>query len=293
MIGNLIYSRKIVPISLMLVVLIIINMGCRANDVKEKAEESPHQVIVVGINPPEEFDFLKKSDIYDIREKFINEYPLLLKTVYSGEYKPSEEVFGQVEDGKSWWGTLGIYHYGPGEKSIDGPSEESRFVCNPYIPVALCERWARGIQDPNLKPEAVFPEPVEIKWDISDKVVFVKYNVKDYLKKSGEVGDPRAKELKLIAYNARDLGYGYFYIYPDEAKNVSIANQNEALHIPQFLHTGNDSGYPGGSNNMSPGFPPLNVELKDLPARLMVGLWKEKPADLKAKPDIIEIMEIE
>ncbi len=283
--------RYFLPILVM--VFLIFSSGCRGNSAVEREKNSAKQEIKVKVNPPEEFDFLKKSEIYEIRKKQVNTYPSLLKAFYSGDYEPSEEVFGQIEDGKSWWGILGIYHYGPGIKSIEGPSEESRFICNPYIPVALSERWARGITDPRVKPEAIFPEPLEVKWDINEKTVKVKYNVSDYLMKSDELHDPRARELKLIAYNAKDLGYGYFLIYPNRTENLTITPQNEALFIPQFLHTGSDSGYPGGSNNMSPGFPPLNIELKKLPARLVIALWKEKPADLKAKPDIMEILEME
>lgn len=273
--------------------LIIASAGCKGNETAGNINDPVSRQIEVRVNPPEEFDFLKKSEIYEIRKKSVNAYPLLLKAFYTGEYKPLEEIFGQIEDGKSWWGTLGIYHYGPGLKSIEGPSEESRFICNPFIPVALCERWARGIRDPQLKPEAIFPEPVTVVWDIPGKKVTVKYNVENYLKKSEEVGDKRAGELKLIAYNAKDLGYGYFHIYRGQTENVDINPQSEALLIPQFLHTGNDSGYPGGSNNMSPGFPPLNIKLNSLPARLTVGLWKKKPSDLKSVPDITEVLEME
>ena len=293
-----VYGRILYLLPVLLLISLVFSAGCGGNSSVgaggEPIQDEPTpQEIEVQINPPEEFDFLNKSDIYEIRKKFVNAYPSLLKAIYSGEYQPSEEVFGQIEDGKSWWGTLGIYYYGPGEKSIEGPSEESRFICNPYIPVALCERWARGITDPEVKPEAIFPRPLTVKWDITQKVVNVKYNVEDYLKKSDEVGDSKARELKLIAYNAKDLGYRYFYIYPDQLENITITPQDEALLIPQFLHVGTDSGYPGGSNNMSPGYTPLNIELKDLPAKLVIALWKEKPSDLKTKPDFMEIMEME
>ena len=74
-------------------------------------------------------DLMKKTEILELREKYVSEYPELLNAAY----KPSEDVFGQVEDGKPWWGILGISYYGSGQKSIEGPSKDSRYIINPFL----------------------------------------------------------------------------------------------------------------------------------------------------------------
>ncbi len=85
--------------------------------------------INIGINPMIELDFLTKEDIYDIRSKYVLLHPELLP----GSYNPSEEVFGQIASGKPWWGILGLSYYGDGEKSIEGNSEDSRLLVNPFL----------------------------------------------------------------------------------------------------------------------------------------------------------------
>lgn len=83
----------------------------------------------IAINDMTELDWMKKSEILDLREKYVNEHLNLV----DGMYKPSEKVFGQMAEGKPWWGTLGISYYGSGKKSIEGPSKESRSIVNPFF----------------------------------------------------------------------------------------------------------------------------------------------------------------
>ena len=59
-------------------------------------------------------------------------------------------MFGQVEDGRPWWGIEGQYFHGPGQRSIEGPSEESCFVLNPFLLVAVdftgLTPWSPGFE---------------------------------------------------------------------------------------------------------------------------------------------------
>ena len=246
--------------------------------------------VAVKINPMEEFDFKKKSEIYEIRKTYVNAYPQLVKLLVSGEYEPSDEIFGQIEDGKGWWGILGICYYGPGEQSIEGDSEESRFICNPFIPSAPAETRARKITDPDLEPKAIYPEPVSINWDTKNMIVTAKYDMTTYLKESEIYGYDYASEMKLVSYNAKDLGFLYFYIDSDESENVKINIQENATLIPQFIHVGFESGYPGGCNNMSPAFTPLIITVEKVPAKVTVKYWREMPGSVENSPDLKEIL---
>ena len=79
-----------------------------------------------------ELDRLSKADVLRLRRQAVmTQAPLL-----AADYVPSEAVFGQIVDGAPWWGIEGQFRHGPGPRSIEGPSEESRFILNPFLLVA-------------------------------------------------------------------------------------------------------------------------------------------------------------
>ena len=280
----------------LLLALIMFQTGCSEIKKALPKKKIPYKgadKIDFKINPMMELDFKKKSEVYDIRKKYVNEYPELAKYLAQGEYKPSEEVFGQIQDGKSWWGILGICYYGNGKKSIEGPSEETRFLCNPYLIIGLCELYARHVNDPSLKPKAIYATPESCCWDMKNREILIKYNVSDYLKEAKKYHYPGPEKMYLVAYNAKDLGFKYFYILPGGAENIKFEEQKEARVIPQYIHVGGSSGYPGGSNNMSPAFKPLDIEVEKTPAKVTVKLWKEMPKNIEAKCDMTVVLEME
>ena len=67
-----------------------------------------------------------KKEIYDIRKKYV-----ATSIFASKDYQPSEDVFGQIEDGKPWWGLEG-YACHRGDNSY-GVSQVSRFINNPAV----------------------------------------------------------------------------------------------------------------------------------------------------------------
>ena len=81
----------------------------------------------IKLNPMIELDFKTKDDIYRIRREYVFQYPQLVQA----DYRPEESVFGQIVDNKPWWGIAGHFYYGSGKNSIEGPSEESRFIVTP------------------------------------------------------------------------------------------------------------------------------------------------------------------
>jgi hypothetical protein len=257
-----------------------------------KKENLPDKTLL-KINDMIELDGKTKAEVYQIRSEYVNQKPEMVKALYNGEYKPSDEVFGQITDGKTWWGILGICYYGNGEKSIEGPSEESRFIANPYLLVGLCENFASRVNDHLLEPKAIYAEPCDLVWDLKNSTVRVTYNLTKYFSEAKRYHLYHYDDMYLVSYNARDLGFPYIYINPSETKNVNFTESKEPIAIPFFIHTGGSSGYPGGSNNMSPNFPPLDIKVTSLPAKISVKLWREKPQDIYVQPDLTYIIEME
>ncbi|MCP4594805.1 MAG: hypothetical protein GY842_29080, partial [bacterium] len=91
------------------------------------------ETYAVVLNRPVELDFLSKADVLRFRRDAVAQHPRLIDP----DYSPSRAVFGLIEDGLPWWGNAGQYFHGPGAKSIEGPSEESRYIVNPLLLVAV------------------------------------------------------------------------------------------------------------------------------------------------------------
>ncbi|MBI4845608.1 MAG: hypothetical protein HY810_03925 [Candidatus Omnitrophica bacterium] len=262
---------------------------------KKKSEYTQTQVIsiegsevsagevYVRINPMIELDFKSKEEIYELRRKYVLEYPEL----FDGQYQPSQDVFGQIESERPWWGILGLSYYGDGEQSIEGPSEESRFIANPFLLVGITEASAHRINNKKLEPEPVYPKPSNLIWDKQNRRASVRYDTKSFFSLREKFNYQDDFEMELIAYNARDLGYNYLYVVLEESKNIDYSgNDNQAVIIRQFIHLGGSCGYPGGGNNMSPYQPELIFKVKALPAYLLLKLWKSQPPDVSQEADM-------
>lgn len=252
--------------------------------------------VSVGIRKPECFNGKTRDEVLQLRQKAIdaNSNFLLFR------YRPNMEVFGRVEDKKPWWGLAGEAVYGKGSKSPTGLSEESRFILNPYLLVgadsATSGIWNQAkIQPADLNnpdfPFAWLPEQLQI--DLRNKRGSVAYNVSSFIQAINKTGKLMAEEkpngFSLIAYNARDFGYRYLFIDPNQSKNiVNSENVQNPVFIPQMLHCGGSCGYPGGCNNMSPFVAEIDrLHLSRLPATAVVKLWKDRPFSADQDPDFV------
>ena len=90
----------------------------------------------------------------------------------------------------------------------------------------------------------------------------------------------------IVAYNARDFGFSYFYIDRARSENISSKSAKEPASINQYIHCGGSCGYPGGCNNMSPDQSELKIKVSALPAEAHIKLWKNKPAGKDQAPDM-------
>jgi hypothetical protein len=250
--------------------------------------------IDIPIVPPADFNFKSRAEILQMRQREVLKHPELLK----GTYVPDKDVFGQMVDGKPWWGTLGEAFYGRGEKSIRGEAEESRFILNPFL---LAGEPSIAGFDKSIVTESaaisrrfpLFYKPTGLRWWPKEGKAQVTYEITAYknemrfkLALSQFTVNPN---LHLEVINARDLGLAYFYIPPAWAYNIGMSSPMSGPKlIPQYIHCGGSCGYPGGCNNMSPAFADLDsFTFTSLPARLCLMFWKHAPATGKEKPDMI------
>jgi hypothetical protein len=230
--------------------------------------------LVIPINDPANLNNLSKAAVLALRTRAVGERPELV----NGNYVPSESVFGQIVDGAPWWGIEGQFLNGPGNRSIEGAAEESRFLLNPFLLVApeFSDWWQQG--PPGVPLTCL---PLALIWSPREAYGEVSYDAEC-------IRARQRPEFDLIAYNARDLGLGHIYVSYADSKNVTKHLQSsDAYANPQFIHKGGSCGYPGGCNNMSPATPPIDgIQLEGLPATVVVWLWRAPPASIAQAPDM-------
>jgi len=244
----------------------------------------------IPVNGMEELNFKTKQEIYALRKQQIFEHKDLVDS-----YEPMEAVFGQIADGKPWWGIYGIYGSGPGEKSIEGPSEESRFLLNPYLLVGLSETGAFISTDPSDRKTMCYPEPTSIKWQADECLETIEYDVERYFVYLTKIRVPAAYQRKLsfVTFNARDLGFNYLQFDREKSNGIAWADTTgNVLPIIQFIHCGGSCGYPGGCNNMSPHQKEMTIEVARTPARACLKLWRTHPRDTGGRPDMTVIIDM-
>ncbi len=256
---------------------------------KGEAKEGSAYPVNVNINPMIELDFKTKAEIYNIRKSYVLQHPELIR----GDYQPAEAVFGQIQDNRPWWGILGLSYYGPGKQSLEGLSEESRFLVNPFVFVGLDEGLAYTEKNKKLNPIPIYPEASALFWSSDRALARVTYDIGSFWKKQKNFGRPKKNRFNLIAYNARDFGFNDLYVVPEKSKNIiSLNPTGKPVAIRQFIHNGESCGYPGGCNNTSPDQPELKIEVTGLPALVFIKLWHHNPGNLSQSPDMIFIVDI-
>jgi hypothetical protein len=267
-------------IAAILVVVWVLKMPNRNQNTLAIAEVAKAESVDVVIQSPIELDFLSKSEIYQLRREAVEQYPQL----YISDYAPSKSVFGQIVDGLPWWGLEGQFFYGNGEKSISGPSEESRFLLNPYLLVAadFYDDWRGRITADQVSSFPLTCLPRRLRWYPPESRAEVTYDAA-CVRRGGHF------TFGLIAYNGRDWHLDHLYVsYPDSLNITKSDMPTKVYPNPQYIHQGNSCGYPGGCNNMSPYTPEIShLVITALPAKTTVWLWEHKPTSTQATPDMV------
>jgi ribosomal protein L40E len=244
------------------------------------------EAIDIFVQAPSELDTLTKEEVQGLRIESVYRYPELL---FSG-YEPFSGVFGEIVDGLPWWGVAGKFYYGPGEQSIEGPSNESRYILNPYLLVGAepCGGFDKNRVSEELIRRPGFPfycPAQQLSWEPAEPSAEVTYS-------ANCVAQRNYSCFNLIAYNARDLNLNYIYVSYENSTNISKSDPpTEASEIPQYIHQGDSCNYPGDCNIMSPDTPELdNLRVVGLPARAEIWLWKEEPESLETTPDLTYVI---
>jgi hypothetical protein len=236
----------------------------------------------VALQPLGELDFKSRAEVYELRSEAVNRYSQLV----AADYRPSDAVFGQIVDGLPWWGTLGGAHYGRGEQSIKGPSEQSRSILNPFL-LAVPEfylQWDAAIVEKARTQGPEYPlycHPYRLRWFPASAQAEVTYN-------AACLEWNNAYFFSLLAYNARDWNLNHIFVSYQDSHNVTKPDLPVAAYRnPQFLHRGNSCGYQGGCNNISPATPPIdNIQITAWPAEIVIWFWRNDPGPTIASPDM-------
>ncbi|MBP5535113.1 MAG: hypothetical protein J6Y03_06405 [Alphaproteobacteria bacterium] len=227
------------------------------------------ETVSFPINPPREYDFKNKKEIFSVRKKMLKKYPIF----FSGKYEPTGPVFARIEDGKPWWGLQGIECKGPGNNSIDGASEESRFIDNPFLLIGI-DQATVGNSGANARCAGNYPKPSNLKLDTEKKAFSVIYSL--------------VSSNALYTFAARNaLDFGAKYAYADEVTGIEFTQPDNVstmiYEFRDFIHVGNSCGYVGGCNNGSPAQQELDFRVPKGKGSIHFKLWKKKP-DTKEQP---------
>lgn len=245
----------------------------------------------VNVKHPITLGYKSKAEVFAIRKAAVNE-----SIFKNPAYTPSDEVFGQIEDGKPWISLNGCTNMEDGKSPITGESEESRFILNPSALVMLNYPFGAWCNQGEHSPHIV---PKEIKYAPEKKEIVVIY---DRLNKHTLTNNAY---FELCGINARDLGYKYIYV--DKSKStydlqfVNSDNVGSSVtEFQDFLHTGGSCGHESGCNNGSPNQPMLQFENSHQAGtqykknkEIYIKLWKNRPSSPYQEADMVERIIIE
>jgi hypothetical protein len=280
----------IVEVFLMYVIGVLLTIRTKPNrNILAVGELAVVEEVNVAIQKPMELDGKRKSGVYVLRAVTANRYPELL----ARKYRPADQVFGMIENNLPWWGITGQFYYGPGERSIEGPSEESRFLTNPYMLVAAdpVYTWNGRVTE-----NQVLQDGFQFLCDPPRRLLWYPQESQAYLTYSAQCASKLGyRQIDLIAYNARDLNLKYIYVSYADSLNVTKQEIPEsAIEIPHYIHQGDSCGYPKGCNNLSPATPELDgLLITGFPAQIVIWLWEEKPNSVDQEPDMVYVIRFE
>lgn len=243
----------------------------------------------LGVNSLVYLSGKSKSDIYRLRRKYVAQ-SLFAKP----NYQPSEEVFGGIVDGKPWIDANPCSIGSSRRQGTNSFSEESRFITNPNMLVAIEYPFSFSNQPSNWCEDSINQlVPKEINYSKENNEIIVVYNQLPFM---APVGNKWFYVFNGL--NARDLGYKYAYV--DNSKSTykphytdSTNISNSVIEFQNYIHLGGSCGYESGCNNGSPRqtyleFQDNFTEYKYKYREIYIKLWKNRPASKNSPADITE-----
>lgn len=253
--------------------------------------------IEVPFNGTMDINFKTRDEVVNIRRNMAMRGNLG-QLIVGGTYKPSE-VFADIADEKGWISLKArtLQLFGSGVDPIDGQAKESRFICAPYLLIAPDiklekqpdidrNRWS--IQKLAASQYPMQCPPRKIMFDAVNASEEATYDVTAYRNElNAYLRTPISLDklsFNLVAYNARDFGYYWFYVKPEPTSTNLKKTPHwvrQATDIKQILalvsSTWNDMK--GDSEEMQ------RWGFTGVPAKMVISLWKNKPADVTDKAD--------
>ena len=263
--------------------------------------QGPLSLAVAGLV---DLDYLGKDGVLSLRRDAVLRHAGLLL----GEYSASPAIFADIEDGRPWWGLAGRFYFGAGDRSPEGLTQHSETILNPYLLVGddfwhdSPVEWDQGKVTAQSVTQPVFqflPRLLSLTWWAGESRAEATYDYSGFVERQSPLLDPatsfRDPRLDLIAVNARDLGLSYIHV--DVARSVNVGQagrRTEAAAIRQFFHAGRSCGIQGGCNNLSPRSPEIEaLVIEALPARIVIRLWRDRPASVLQRPDFAFTVNVE
>lgn len=261
----------------------------REERIKQHQEYSQNLGEKLGVNPLAYLSGKPKSAIYRLRKKYVAQ-----SLFANPNYQPSEAVFGGIVDGKPWIDANPCSIDGSKRQGTNGFSEESRFITNPNMLVAIEYPFSFSNQPNNWCEDSINQlVPQEINYSKEKNEIIVVYNQLPFMA-------PVGKKWFYVfnGLNARDFGYKYAYV--DNTKSTykpqytdSTNISNSVVEFQNYIHLGGSCGYESGCNNGSPRqtyleFQDNFTEYKYQYREIYIKLWKNRPASKNSPADITE-----
>lgn len=246
--------------------------------------------IKLVVTKPIPLSYKSKKEIFDIRKSYVKNSPFW----YEG-YEPSDEVFGNIEDGKPWLSQYSCRWKDTGVRTTEGPSSISLPIINPTALVLIYYAFIPYKCEDVPKNCKFDFYPINITYNKDKKIVRVIYRQFEHI-------DPSKRTYYILTgINARDFGYKYAYVDLNkstfipkfvEKKNIST----EVVEFQDLIHVGGSCRVEGGCNNHSPDDPNMRIyyskRLHLNNTTLYIKLWKERPNSPEDEPDLVEILQI-
>ena len=250
----------------------------------------------IEVNPLSELDGFSKSQIYSSRQHYVS------KSIFKSDtYKPNEEVFGNLQDNKYWYGIENLICYDSSKPPLlrtEGPSYVSRLINNPAMLIGVDLPYVWDIQ--GLKKSyrsctngSLLFIPESISYSPEHNLITVR------IKSEKRALYNKQYDLKFMfnGLNAKDLGYRWGYVY--NKKNIKFINKENAIdkkvyEFRDYLSTGYSCGIKDGCSNLCPMQDRLMFLFQDEKLGKFIGkdamidfkLWKEKPLNKLSNPDM-------
>ena len=262
------------------------------NDRKILANETNHPLKTLKVNPPSGYNYLSKKQIFSIRENYVKK-----SLFYHKDYKPSEDVFGQIVDNKPWWGLVpcGKLNYsGDYHERIEGDSKVSVQMNNPNALVGISLAylpWDTKETHDFCSSEYSKYSPFDLKYDKKNNLIIAEYEIpRNYINIRVNING-KAKRIPIQLSGLNALDFGYKYVWAFDSKNIKMLYDDkntvldEIVQFLDFVHLGGSCRYEGGCNNISPMQDRLMITITDLPAEIELKLWKKQPMNKFNKAD--------